>query len=596
MAFITNLAMQQIPFLAKFKDGWPVECILMQFLKNHNEYKRQKEREMEFSGERDSIDESESASGMEMTEGRANKPQGTNFKPKNAQHISTIRTFQRQPIRKVLERRQVPATSGNPAQLAEEVTMAKADKKATNSKNRSSSKSTTHVVRETQVRNTQSGMKESRLSSGVRPGARSGQPNHQQTREIQESNHSHSNNVQSCQIYAREDSNANGYDKEDQLAPPDDYQAEVQPWHPSLGVCPNQDSCSDPLPSLPEQPLELQNLIDCYMSLLARKKRLVEKRRTTISDQTTLRRLNVELTRLELYMCSTISRALNLSTVREAAKERGWPMVVNFMALAKSAWTLEVVLGNLLLDPSRRKSHFIWTTFLARVASSFGPGRLDKFASASLQKLREYGFDPLVYTGYYGYKGQYVIHQTLMAMFGMVSRPEMIDIEPLSFLQFTEQFLIPFVAVHTISQELDISLEDAFGILQQSTVTGKQPQPEPADNDPDIHAICSYNLDRKRVGLRRQPGIGTGILDHLDGGDLDGVRPLPKFQKRTFTTPAPISSSAMCSETRHPAPGASSNSHARQPAVPSMSPLSPVPHSPHLAASTSTKQLGAATG
>ncbi|KAG8220700.1 hypothetical protein J3R82DRAFT_2995 [Butyriboletus roseoflavus] len=296
-------------------------------------------------------------------------------------------------------------------------------------------------------------------------------------------------------IYAREDSNANGYDKEDQLAPPDDYQAEVQPWHPSLGVYPNQDSCSDPLLSLPEQPPELRNLIDRYMSLLARKKRLVEKRRMTISDQTTLRRLNVELTRLELYMCSMISRALNLSTVREATEERGWPTVVNFMALAKSAWTLEVVLGNLLLDPSWRKSHFIWMTFLARVASSFGPGRLDKFASASLQKLREYGFDPLVYTGYYGYKGQYVIHQTLMAMFGMVSRPEMIDIEPLSFLQFTEQFLIPFVAVHTISQELDVSLEDAFGILQQSTVTGKQLQPEPADDNPDIHAICSYNLD-----------------------------------------------------------------------------------------------------
>jgi len=39
--------MQQISYLAKFVDGWPVECILMQHLQNHIAYKRRKDCELE---------------------------------------------------------------------------------------------------------------------------------------------------------------------------------------------------------------------------------------------------------------------------------------------------------------------------------------------------------------------------------------------------------------------------------------------------------------------------------------------------------------------------------------------------------------------
>lgn len=172
----------------------------------------------------------------------------------------------------------------------------------------------------------------------------------------------------------------------------------------------------------------------------------------------------------------------------------------------------------------------------------------------------------------YGCKGHCVLQQALMAMFGAVGETTNF-IKPLSFVQFAEQFLIPFVAVHTISQEFGKSPEDAFKILRESTPTGMQLQPEPEDDDPDLETLHKYNITRSRARRPRNV-VGTSNMD-----DSTDVRP-PKFQKQSYPTLLTIVSPIARSNAT-PGP---SNSHTSQP-IPARRPstsssLSPVPPSP----------------
>ena len=160
-----------------------------------------------------------------------------------------------------------------------------------------------------------------------------------------------------------------------------------------------------------------------------------------------------------------------------------------------------------------------------------------------------------------------------MAMFGPVSQTS--SIKPLSFLQFSEQLLVPFIAVHAISQELGTNMEDTFDILQESTTTGMQLQPEPDDDDddPDLEAIRQFNIARCRAS---QPGNGASAsatsLHHSDD-----VRP-PKFQKQSYaSTTVLIAPPTVYPDARQPGP---SKPLARQSTpVRSTSPLSPIPPS-----------------
>lgn len=58
--------MQEIPYLAKFKDGWPVECILIQYLKNHVRYKRQRDHELADPKSVDEVNEMDVEDGVQV--------------------------------------------------------------------------------------------------------------------------------------------------------------------------------------------------------------------------------------------------------------------------------------------------------------------------------------------------------------------------------------------------------------------------------------------------------------------------------------------------------------------------------------------------
>lgn len=174
-----------------------------------------------------------------------------------------------------------------------------------------------------------------------------------------------------------------------------------QPWHPALGICPNRDLCSDPLPPLADQPVELRRSIDRYSSVLREKGKIEQKKHKTTADWDSLRLLDCQATRLELVICSKIINTLDLGGVREVAEKMGWPMTIDFMALAKFTWSLEAALRDLFVNPSKRDSDIVWITFLERVKNSFGPGdlELDKFAASTPVSLMRHGFVPMVYTG-----------------------------------------------------------------------------------------------------------------------------------------------------------------------------------------------------
>jgi len=145
--------------------------------------------------------------------------------------------------------------------------------------------------------------------------------------------------------------------------------------------------------------MELRHSIDRYTSLLVEKDKVEQKRQKTTADQNSLRILEHEATRLELIICSKVSNVLELGGVCATAKKMGWPTMIDFVALAGFVWSLEATLRDLVTNPSKCDSDIVWRSFLARVATSFGPGRLDRFAAATPVDLRKYGYSTVIYTG-----------------------------------------------------------------------------------------------------------------------------------------------------------------------------------------------------
>jgi hypothetical protein len=96
----------------------------------------------------------------------------------------------------------------------------------------------------------------------------------------------------------------------------------------------------------------------------------------------------------------------------------------------------------------------------------------------------------------FGSKGEHVIGHALEAMFRTSTIP-LDTIRPLDLKKFTHSFLIPYVATHAISHQLNVSIMEAHTILLESRQAGIQLHPA-LDSDEELDRICRSNIQRSK--------------------------------------------------------------------------------------------------
>ncbi|KAJ7456341.1 hypothetical protein B0H11DRAFT_2321607 [Mycena galericulata] len=230
-------------------------------------------------------------------------------------------------------------------------------------------------------------------------------------------------------------------------------------------ICPGN-YCKDVVPA---------DLPPSVLALFAQKPDLVDKDGPTAPG----------CAQLTKQICQAIKTEIMYSRHLTQAKDAGWPISIDFDELPPRISALFPSLSTLLSDSTVLALSPVWNKFLARIGYKV-------FAFSRSSKKFDNGN---LGCGYFGPKGQNVIESTLQALSKgndeditsndlyatlsqLLDTPKPWDLYDetsnlISPRKFSKFILVPHVAAYLIAEDLEITLNDAVEVLENSSEYGR---------------------------------------------------------------------------------------------------------------------------